>query len=156
MRESQAAALSLPSTGQVVAIDLGQAEELHPRNKQDIGARLALKAREVAYGQRVVSSGPTYRRHTVEGGDVTIELANLGGGLVSRANGGTIPGFAIAGDDRRFVWANAKIEGDRVIAWSERVPNPVAVRYLWTNSPNAPALYNREGLPAAPFRTDTW
>ena len=125
MRESQAAALSFPSTGQVVAIDLGQAEALHPRNKQDIGARLALKAREVAYGQRVVSSGPTYRRHTVEGGHVTIELANLGGGLVSRANGGTIPGFAIAGDDRRFVWANAKIEGDRVIAWSERVPNPV-------------------------------
>jgi sialate O-acetylesterase len=156
VRESQTAALALPNTGQVVAIDLGQAEELHPRNKQDVAARLALKAREVAYGEHVVSSGPTYRRHTVQGGRVTIELENPGGGLVSRANAGAIPGFAIAGDDRRFVWANAKIEGDRVVVWSERVPKPAAVRYLWTDSPTAPALFNREGLPVAPFRTDAW
>jgi len=156
VRESQAAALALPNTGQVVAIDLGQANELHPRNKQDVGARLALKAREVAYGDRVVSSGPTYRRHTIQGGSVTIELGNLGGGLVSRAHDAAIPGFAIAGDDHRFVWANARIEGNRVVVRNERVPKPVAVRYLWTNSPTAPALYNREGLPVAPFRTDTW
>jgi len=156
VRESQTAALSLPHTGQVVAIDLGQAEELHPRNKQDVGVRLALKAREVAYGQPVVSSGPTYRRHTIEGGRVTIELGNLGGGLVSRAGGGAIPGFAIAGDDRRFVWADAKVEGNHVIVWSDGVPKPVAVRYLWSNSPTAPALYNAQGLPVAPFRTDRW
>ena len=156
VRESQAAALSLPNTGQVVAIDIGQAEELHPRNKQDVAARLALKAREVAYGQSVASSGPTYRRHSIEGGRVTIELGNLGGGLVSRANRGTIPGFAIAGDDRQFVWADAKVEGNRVIVWSERVPKPAAVRYLWSNSPTAPALYNAQGLPVAPFRTDRW
>ncbi len=156
VRESQAAALSLPHTGQVVAIDLGQAEELHPRNKQDVAARLALKAREVAYGERVVSSGPTYHRHTIQGGRVTIELGNLGGGLVSRARDAAIPGFAIAGDDHRFVWANGRIEGDRVIVWSDQVPRPVAVRYLWADSPTAPALYNREGLPVAPFRTDTW
>jgi sialate O-acetylesterase len=156
VRESQAAALSLPHTGQVVAIDLGQAEELHPRNKQDVAARLALKAREVAYGERVVSSGPTYRRHTMQGGRVIVELENLGGGLVSRARDGTIPGFAVAGADHRFVWASAKVEGNRVIVWSDSVAKPVAVRYLWTNSPTAPALYNREGLPVAPFRTDTW
>jgi sialate O-acetylesterase len=156
VRESQAAALSLPNTGQVVAIDLGQAEELHPRNKQDVAARLALAARQVAYGQRIVSSGPAYRRHTVAGGRVTIELADPGGGLVSRAGGGPIPGFAVAGEDRRFVWAQAKIQGDKVVVWSEQVTKPVAVRYLWTNSPTAPALYNREGLPVAPFRTDTW
>jgi sialate O-acetylesterase len=155
-RESQAAALALPNTGQVVAIDLGQAEELHPRNKQDVARRLALVARAVAYGERVISSGPTYRRHTVQGSRVTIELGNLGGGLVSRVTDGMIPGFAIAGDDRQFVWANAKLEGTRVVVWSERVTKPAAVRYLWTNSPVAPALYNREGLPVAPFRTDTW
>jgi len=156
VRESQAAALALPNTGQVVAIDLGQAEELHPRNKQDVAARLALVARAVAYGERVVSSGPTYRRHTVQGSRVIVELGNRGGGLVSRADNGVIPGFAIAGDDRRFVWANAKLEGNRVVVWSERVAKPGAVRYLWTNSPTAPALYNREGLPVAPFRTDRW
>ena len=156
VRESQTAALALPNTGQVVAIDLGQADELHPRNKQDVAARLALKAREVAYGEHVISSGPTYRRHTVQGGRVTVELGNLGGGLVSRAKDGAIQGFAIAGNDRRFVWANATLEGNRVIVWSERVPRPAAVRYLWTDSPTAPALYNREGLPVAPFRTDAW
>jgi len=156
LRESQAAALALPNTGEVIAIDLGQAEELHPRNKQDVARRLVLVARAVAYGEHVVSSGPTYRRHTVQGNRVTIELGNPGGGLVSHAANGVIPGFAIAGDDRRFVWANAKLEGNRVVVWSDRVAKPIAVRYLWTNSPAAPALYNREGLPVAPFRTDTW
>ena len=155
-RESQAAALALPNTGQVVAIDLGQAEELHPRNKQDVARRLALVARAVAYGERVISSGPTYRRHTVQGSRVTIELGNLGGGLVSRVTDGMIPGFAIAGADRRFVWAKAKLDGNRVIVWSGGVAKPASVRYLWTNSPTAPVLYNREGLPVAPFRTDTW
>jgi len=156
VRESQNAALSLPNTGQVVAIDLGGADELHPRNKQDVGARLALKARDVAYGQRVVSSGPTYRRHTIRDGRVVIELANVGSGLVSGAGDGPITGFTIAGEDHRFVWANAKIEGDRLVVWSDQVPAPAAVRYLWMNSPTTPALYNRDGLPAAPFRTDAW
>ena len=87
---------------------------------------------------------------------MTIELGNLGGGLVSRVTDGMIPGFAIAGDDRRFVWANAKLEGTRVVVWSERVTKSAAVRYLWTNSSVAPALYNREGLPVASFRMDTW
>ena len=156
VRESQSAALVLPNTGQVVAIDLGRADELHPRNKQDIAARLALKARDVGYDEHVVSSGPTYRRHTISGDRVTIEFSNLGAGLVSRANGGPITGFAIAGADRTFVWANATVAGSRVVVWSDRVAKPVAVRYLWANSPTAPVLYNREGLPAAPFRTDAW
>ena len=156
VRESQAAALALPNTGQVVAIDLGGADELHPRNKKDVGARLALKAREVAYGERVASSGPTYQRHTVGNGRVTIELANIGGGLVSRSTDGRVPGFSVAASDGRFVWANARIEGNRVVVWSDRVAEPVAVRYLWSNSPRLPVLYNREGLPAAPFRTDSW
>ena len=156
LRESQSAALTLPNTGQVVAIDLGGATELHPRNKQDVGARLALTAREVAYGQRVVSSGPRYRRHSVTGGMVTIELTNVGSGLVSRANTGSITGFAIAGPDRRFVWAKARVDGNSVVVWSDDVPAPVAVRYLWSNSPLVPVLYNRQGLPLEPFRTDSW
>jgi sialate O-acetylesterase len=156
LRESQSAALALPNTGQVVAIDLGGAAELHPTNKQDVGARLALKAREVAYGQRVVSSGPRYRGYTINGGRVTVELANVGGGLVSRAKDSTITGFAIAGADRRFVWANARVEGSRIVVWSSDVSAPIAVRYLWTNSPLEPMLYNREGLPLEPFRTDDW
>ena len=156
VRESQAAALALPNTGQVVAIDLGEAADLHPRNKQAIGARLALKARTVAYGQRVVSSGPTYRAHTVRDGRVVIQFANVGSGLVARAGGGEVTGFAIAGEDQRFTWARARIEGDRVVVWSDHVATPTAVRYLWTNSPVAPVLYNRDGLPVAPFRTDRW
>jgi sialate O-acetylesterase len=155
LRESQAAALALPNTGQVVAIDLGFADELHPRNKQAVGARLALKARELVYGEHVVSSGPTYLRHTIAGDRVTVQFANLGGGLVARG-GGRFTGFSVAGADHRFVWANARIEGDRVVVWSDRVAKPVAVRYLWSNSPVAPILYNRAGLPAAPFRTDRW
>ena len=110
----------------------------------------------MAYGQRVVASGPTYRRHAVRNGRVEVEFTSVGGGLVARAGAGSLPGFAIAGDDHRFIWADAKIEGDRVVVWSDRVPRPVAVRYLWTNSPTAPVLYNRDGLPAAPFRTDSW
>jgi sialate O-acetylesterase len=156
VRESQSAALQLPNTGQVVAIDLGFADELHPRNKQPVGARLALKARAVAYGERLVSSGPTYRGHTIRGNRVVIDFANVGGGLVSRATDGRLSGFAIAGADQRWVWADATLDGNRVVVWSADVKQPVGVRYLWSNSPTAPVLYNRDGLPVAPFRTDTW
>jgi sialate O-acetylesterase len=155
-RESMTAALTLPNTGQAVTIDVGDAHELHPRNKQDVGARLALVARRVAYGQPVVASGPTYRRHTVRDGRVWIEFDNISGGLTSRAPDGTVGGFAIAGSDRKLVWAHARIEGDRVVVWSDRVPIPVAVRYAWADNPSTANLYNREGLPAAPFRTDSW
>lgn len=159
LRESQSAALALPATAQVVAIDLGEAGDIHPRNKQDVGARLALAARKVAYAEDLVYSGPTYVRHEVRGGRVVVRFQNLGGGLVARGatgDGGGPGGFAIAGADRRFVWAHAAIEGDRVVVWSERVPEPVAVRYGWGNNPDGANLFNREGLPAAPFRTDAW
>lgn len=156
LRESQTAALALPNTGQVVAIDLGDPGDIHPRNKQPVGQRLALVARKVAYGEPVVASGPTYRQHTVRDGRVVLEFENVGGGLVSRAPGATVSGFAIAGADRRWMWARATIEGDRVVVWSPQVRNPVAVRYAWSNSPQNPSLYNREGLPARPFRTGSW
>jgi sialate O-acetylesterase len=155
-RESMEAALALPHTGRAVIIDVGNANELHPTNKQDVGRRLALVARAVAYGEHIVASGPTYLRHTVRGGRVVVEFANLGGGLVSRGPDGSAGAFALAGKDRRFVWAQARVEGNRVVVWNDRVPNPVAVRYAWANSPVNANLYNRDGLPAAPFRTDAW
>ena len=156
LRESQAAALSLPATGQAVTIDVGEAGDIHPRNKQDVGHRMALVARRLVYGQPVESSGPTYLRHTVAGNRVSIEFAHARGGLVNRGGGSELSGFAIAGADRRWMWARARVEGNRVVVWSDAVPNPVAVRYARSNGPLGLTLYNREGLPAAPFRTDTW
>ena len=155
-RASMAAALALPNTGQAITIDVGDADDIHPRNKQDVGARLALVARKVAYGQSVVASGPTYRRHTVRDGRVWVEFANVAGGLVARGRDALVGGFAIAGTDQRLVWAQARIDGDRVVVWSDEVREPVAIRYAWADNPNTANLYNREGLPAAPFRTDTW
>ncbi|HEY9226675.1 MAG TPA: sialate O-acetylesterase, partial [Gemmatimonadaceae bacterium] len=152
IRESMEAALALPNTGQVVTIDLGGATELHPRNKQDVGARLARVVRKVAYGQTVIASGPTYRSHVVRGDTVAVTFANLASGL--RMRGDSLGGFAIAGADGRWVWANAKIDGSRVLVWSSSVKKPVAVRYAWADNPVNANLYNSEGLPAAPFRTD--
>jgi sialate O-acetylesterase len=156
LRESETAALALPNTGQAVTIDVGEPGDIHPRDKQDVGARLALVARSVAYGADLVSSGPVYRRHSIRDGRVEVEFDHAEGGLVSRAGGDEVIGFAVAGEDRRFVWAHARIDGNRVIVRSEHVQRPVAVRYAWSNSPPAPSLYNGAGLPAAPFRTDAW
>ena len=155
LRESQAAALSLPNTGQVVAIDVGDPGDIHPRDKEPVGTRLAAVAQRIAYGATVLASGPTYRQHTVRGNTVIVEFSDVGGGLVSRS-GEAVRGFAIAAADRNWVWADAHIEDGRVIVSSPRVPIPIAVRYAWSNSPDQPSLFNREGWPAAPFRTDNW
>ncbi len=154
-RESMDAALALPKTGRAVTIDVGEGDNLHPRNKQDVGARLALVARNVAYGASVVASGPTYRSHTVHGDSVTVAFSNTSGGLVTHG-AADVGGFAIAGADRHFVWANAKVAGTHVVVWSDAVKHPVAVRYAWANNPDRANLFNGEGLPAAPFRTDRW
>ncbi len=176
LRESQAAALALPNTGQAVTIDVGEAGDIHPRDKQTVGARLALAARRVAYGEAVEHTGPVLRRSRVEGGRVVLEFDHAAGGLVARPRGGkaggapggppggppnearaaALGGFAVAGADRRFVWADARVDGDRVVVWSPRVPAPVAVRYAWGDNPDRANLSNRAGLPAAPFRTDRW
>ncbi len=156
LRESQSATLALPNTAQAVIIDIGEADDIHPRNKQDVGARLARAARKVAYGERLVYSGPVYSGHEVKDGRVFIDFDHTGGGLMSKGTQGNVSGFAVAGADGRFVWAEAKIEGDRVVVWSDQVAEPVAVRYAWGNNPDTANLYNREGLPASPFRTDTW
>jgi sialate O-acetylesterase len=157
LRESQSAALSLPRTAQAVTIDIGDADDIHPRNKQEVGRRLALAARKVAFGEKIVFSGPVYRAHDRRGNRVIIEFDHVGGGLVARGRADRQPtGFAIAGVDRRFVWANARIEGDRVAVWSPEVEAPVAVRYAWADNPDIANLCNRESLPASPFRTDCW
>jgi sialate O-acetylesterase len=152
LREAQSATLTLPHTGQAVIIDLGEADDIHPRNKQDVGERLARAARKVAYGEDLVHSGPTYRSYDVQDGRVIVSFDHVGGGLVAR--GGDLGGFAVAGPDGRFVWADARIEGDRVVVWSDEVSEPVTVRYAWGNNPEDASLYNAEGLPADPFRTD--
>jgi sialate O-acetylesterase len=151
LRESQAAALSLPNTAQAVTIDVGDAADLHPKNKEPVGKRLALAALQVAYGESVLATGPTYRSHAVRGNEVVIEFANVGAGLSLKSGNG----FAVAGEDRQWQWAEARVDGNRVIVSSPRVQSPVAVRYAWANSPIA-VLFSREGLPGVPFRTDTW
>ncbi|QDT66060.1 sialate O-acetylesterase [Calycomorphotria hydatis] len=152
LREAQSMTLSLPNTGMAVTIDIGEANDIHPRNKQDVGKRLALAARKVAYGEDdIVYSGPTYKSMEVRGNEVVLSFDNVGGGLV--AEGGKLEGFAIAPVDGPFVWADAKIEGNTVVVSSPQVAEPSAVRYGWAENPPAP-LYNTEGLPASPFRTD--
>jgi sialate O-acetylesterase len=156
LREEQLKTLEVPNTSMIVAIDLGEWNDLHPLNKRDIGVRLSLTARYLAYGDdKIVCSGPIYRSMKIEGNKIAIEFDNTGGGLAVRGNGG-LKHFAIAGADKSFVWAKAKIRGCRVVVWSELVPDPVAVRYAWADNPEGANLYNKEGLPASPFRTDDW
>lgn len=154
LREAQSMALKLPRAGQAVIIDIGDADDIHPKNKQDVGRRLALNALAIAYGRDIVYSGPTYSFMEKEDGRIRLHFDHVGGGLTAKG-GGPLKGFAIAGPDRKFAWADAVIDGDTVVAGSDQVPQPVAVRYGWANNPEC-NLYNREGLPASPFRTDGW
>lgn len=153
LREAQAMALRLPATGMAVAIDIGEADDIHPRNKQDVGARLARQALVVAYGRDLVPSGPVFRRLDVEGALARITFDATGGSL--GVDGDTLLGFVMAGADSQFVWADAVIDGETVVVSSPRVKRPVAVRYGWANNPRV-TLLNAAGLPAAPFRTDDW
>lgn len=153
LREAQAMALSLPKTGMATAIDLGEERDIHPRNKQDVASRLALVASKVAYGENIASSGPTYASMQIEGNRIRIKYEDIGSGLKIHDKYGYIRGFQIAGADGKFVWANAKLDGSDVLVFSERVPEPRAVRYGWANMPDG-NVFNKEGLPALPFRTD--
>lgn len=153
LRESQVKALSLPNTAMTVNIDLGEWNDIHPDNKKDVGERMALAALKIAYGEPLVYSGPLYRSHAVDGNKIRISFTHTGSGLVT-SDGEELSDFAIAGEDKKFVWARAMIQGDQVITWNEEVPDPLYVRYAWADNPINPNLYNREGLPASPFRTD--
>ncbi|MEO5682307.1 MAG: sialate O-acetylesterase [Chitinophagaceae bacterium] len=156
LREAQSMTMQLSQTGQAVIIDIGEAGDIHPRNKQDVGYRLALAAEKVVYNKDVVYSGPVYQSVKAEGNKMIVQFTNTGSGLLAKDKYGYLKGFAIAGSDQHFVWAQATIEGDKVIVQSNAVPNPVAVRYAWANNPDDAGLYNKEGLPASPFRTDSW
>ncbi len=151
LREAQAMTLALPKTAMALAIDTGDATDIHPKNKEEVGRRLLLAARAVAYGEDLVYSGPIYKSMAVESNRALVAFDHVGGGLV--AHGGELKRFEIAGADGRFVWAQAKIEGPRVAVWSPEVEKPAAVRYAWAANPEGCNLYNAEGLPASPFRT---
>ena len=153
LREAQTLALQEPNTGMAVITDIGDPVDIHPRNKQDVGLRLALNALAQTYGQPVEYSGPMYKAMQVEGGTIRICFDHVAGGLI--AKDGKLPGFAIAGEDKHFVWAEARIDGDSVVVSTPQVPAPVAVRYAWEDNPPC-SLYNAAGLPASPFRTDDW
>ncbi len=154
LREAQSLTLSLPKTGEAVITDIGEANDIHPRNKQDVGLRLALNALNKDYGKTdIIYSGPTFKSMEVDGDKAIISFNNIGKGLKSTSKYGYIEGFAIAGTDNKFVWAKAYIEGDKVIVYSDNISKPVSVRYSWSNNPDV-NLFNSEGLPAAPFRTD--
>ena len=153
LREAQFHALEVPNTAMAVAIDLGEWNDIHPDNKKDVGERLALAANKIAYGQSIVYSGPLFQSSTTEGNKIVINFNFIGSGLVTN-DGEALSEFAIAGEDKKFVWANATIEGDKVIVSSDAVPHPKYVRYAWADNPDNPNLYNKEGLPASPFRTD--
>jgi sialate O-acetylesterase len=167
LREAQAMTLKLANTGQAVAIDVGEGDDIHPKNKAEVGKRLALAGLKIAYDKDIVFSGPTYDSMKVDGDKIRLRFKNVGGGLVIGAAPiirlGQEPnkpldhlvGFSIAGADKKFVWANAKINGDSVIVSCDAVKNPVAVRYAWANNPEC-NLYNKKGIAASPFRTDDW
>jgi sialate O-acetylesterase len=153
--EAQTASLAIPHTGMAVTVDIGNIKDIHPRNKQDVGKRLALWALAKNYGKSdLVYSGPLYESMSVEGNKVRLKFKHLGGGLVAR-DGKPLSWFAVAGEDRKFVPALATIEGDTVVVHAAEVSSPVAVRYGWHQTAE-PNLSNKAGLPASPFRTDNW
>ncbi|WP_426328937.1 sialate O-acetylesterase [Pedobacter sp. R-06] len=154
LREAQQKTLVLPNTGMATIIDIGDAKDIHPKNKQEVGRRLALIALAKTYGQKINYSGPVYQSNKVEGKQIRLNFGNTENGLKA-ADGATLTGFAIAGADKKFYWAKASIQGNQVIVSSDQVANPVAVRYAWGNNPVC-NLVSKDGLPASPFRTDTW
>lgn len=153
LRFSQFKALSVPNTAMAVTIDAGEWNDIHPLEKKVVGERLALAARKLAYGnEKIICSGPVYKSSFKDADSIKIEFDNVGSGLVAKG-GGDLNCFAIAGADKKFVWADTRIQNNRVVVWSSEIKNPVYVRYAWADNPEGANLYNREGLPASPFET---
>ena len=154
LREAQSVVVAkVPNTGMAVAIDVGEADDIHPKHKQEVGRRLALAALSNTYHRKIEYSGPLYQSMVVERGAIRLKFSHADG-LASKA--GELKQFAIAGEDQKFVWADAKIDGNIMIVSSPKVSNPVAARYAWANNPAGCNLVNAAGLPASPFRTDEW
>jgi sialate O-acetylesterase len=153
LRQAQLKTLTLPNTGMAVSIDIGEWNDVHPLNKEIVGNRLALAGQHTAYGdKKIVYSGPIYQSHKIKGNKVTITFSNTGSGLQSKGSD-ALKYFSIAGADKKFVWAKARIEANKIIVWSDAIAKPVAVRYAWADNPEGANLYNKEGLPASPFET---
>lgn len=164
VREGQRRALRLPNTGMAVIIDIGEARDIHPRNKQDVGARLALQALAKDYGRDLVYSGPLYQKMKIEGNKIRISFTQIGGGLMTGSKQGLEPTqettdselthFAIQDQQGKWHWAKAKIDGETVVVWADGVSQPQHVRFGYQSNPLGINLYNRAGLPASPFTTD--
>jgi len=152
-REAQAKTLNIPHTGMAVTIDLGEWNDIHPDRKKEVGERLALQAQRISYGESLVYTGPQYRSAVIAGSKIVIEFDHTGSGLTA-SDGEELQEFAVAGADKKFVWGKAVIENNKIVVSSDNVPDPRYVRYAWADNPVNPNLVNKEGLPAAPFRTD--
>jgi sialate O-acetylesterase len=153
LREAQTLTLQEPKTGMAVTIDIGEANDIHPRNKLDVGHRLAVWALAKTYDRSIEFSGPLFKSLSIEGNQIRLKFEHASG--LKTLDGGPVKGFAIAGEDRRFVWAEARVEGNDIVVASKEIKKPVAVRYGWADNPVA-NLYNKAGFPASPFRTDSW
>ncbi|MBF4507882.1 sialate O-acetylesterase [Flavobacterium sp. JLP] len=151
LRQQQKNILAVPNTGMAVTIDIGEWNDIHPLNKYDVGKRLALQARKVAYGEKnIVSSGPLFKEMEQKGNQLILSFTDVGGGLIAK-NNAVLRGFEIAEKDGKFVWANAVIEGNKIKVWSDAVAQPFKVRYAWADNPIEANLFNKEDLPASPF-----
>ncbi|WEK37707.1 MAG: sialate O-acetylesterase [Candidatus Pseudobacter hemicellulosilyticus] len=158
LREAQTMTLSTPRTGMAVIIDVGNPSDVHPTRKAIVGKRLAAEAAKLLYGDSSAQTSPLYKTHSIKGDSIRLQFSNALHGLVARGSGGP-KGLAIAGADHHFVWASARVDGNELVVWSPEVKQPVAVRYAWTGSPvesNGANLYNTDGFPVSPFRTDNW
>jgi sialate O-acetylesterase len=153
-REVQLQTLKVPNTAMVVTADVGEWNDIHPLDKKTVGERLAAAAQNLVYGHKNVYSGPLFKSAKAKGGKMILTFEHTGGGLV--AKDGELRGFTVAGADGKFHAAQARIEKNSLVVWSDSVPAPKAVRYAWANSPEGISLYNKEGFPASPFRTDSW
>ena len=156
LREAQTLTLSLPNTGMAVTTDIGNATDIHPKNKQDVGKRLAAIALNNVYGKNIVSSGPVYQSMQITGNVVTLSFKNIGSGLMTKSKDDNLSGFEIAGEDKIFYHAKAFIKANKVIVSCDTVLHPVAVRFGWADNAGEDNLFNEEGFPASPFRTDKW
>lgn len=156
LREAQAMTLALPNTGMAVTTDIGNSIDIHPKDKQDVGKRLAFIALNNLYGQTMEYSGPVYQSMQVDGQKVILHFSHTGSGLSTPDKYGYLRGFEVAGSDHVWHYAKAGIQGDKVVVWSDVVTSPVAVRYGWMDDALEDNLFNKEGLPAPPFRTDEW
>ena len=164
VRDAQTKCLEIPNTGMAVIIDIGEANDIHPKNKQDVGKRLARWALAKDYGKNIVFSGPLYKSSKIEGNKISVSFDNIGSGLMigqktgleptKEVKNGKLKWFSICGKDKKWHWADAKIDGNSVVVSSPEVKAPTAVRYAYTYNPEGCNLYNKEGLPASPFQTE--